>query len=955
MEDKPTMLLHVSDKKYIYDQSDMNEIDKGIPMNRKMIMFLSISILIGTSSMILIQWVDDVSAYNMEENNSNDDWIKRGYDDHYSFHYKRPSTEFQPPDTPFEPLWETSIDVNFTGSRWQWAFTGNLDEDPARETVCLNGDRFFAIDDNGDEIFNHEKPTRSTLNLVEDVDGDGISEIFVSIKGVENETTPRIDVFDRFGKLIESFPFTNLRGQPLNDGSPEVWAVKDIDNDGEKEVIVALHASYDMYPRGVVCIGYESWKIEWNYRFATHISNMIFPDLDGDGISEIVFGTSASKNGAVILGSHSNDFNSYIVRLDYNGLIYSEKWRYQLPHDMFDPMYFHTMVSSIDYDNDGTLDIIGYLGDKIPEESQDHGLVFILDSGTGKMVKEYKTPYQYVRPAGFADIDNDGHTEAILQGDMISAESNDYLAVFDLVDWEIETAIEVPETDDDQLSFIPIGINDINGNGYLEIIICSVMTGRVTVLDNQLNEIWHHYSGRTFGSAVLCDILPEGVNEILMISNRPCLLTLEMDIGLKRHMPSEREIVLFPGEELELEVEIVNNGDLVWMVELSLLEKVEENMNRLDRKLVWTPDPGDKGIIGFKYTPEYNRNVSQYMIVLNFTEWDDGIRSYTQLISWDVFVIGEEFLKEMIEIIWDCPSHACTNESICVNGTIFSRFHEKFEFENRMQNAVENRFGELVVGVELDQRSYSIEIPLTGGDFEFDLVTPDEPGIYSIDLNVSNEREKTMVSDSRDIFIDQDSTTSRVKSSVIAIVMISSVIGLSSVWVVIRKVKKKHLIPFLPLFSRDINIKRNKTRTDIYNLITDNPGITPQQIRQKLGIKNYNTVRHHIVKLEEKEMIITKKDSNRPRLILCYPDDGIRIDAFYISKVEKELLVVIYNNPGIKRRDLIYFWLKSQPYLSKCLTELSEKGIIHIDHNYRIWVTEEFREYVSEIKEKGNN
>jgi len=95
-----------------------------------------------------------------------------------------------------------------------------------------------------------------------------------------------------------------------------------------------------------------------------------------------------------------------------------------------------------------------------------------------------------------------------------------------------------------------------------------------------------------------------------------------------------------------------------------------------------------------------------------------------------------------------------------------------------------------------------------------------------------------------------------------------------------------------------------------------------------LDIKNYNTVKYHIMKLEEHEMIITRKDPSRPRLILCYPLNGAKFDLIYLSKAEKVLVQIVEGAPGISRRDLKKRWGLSQAYLTRTLKELEEKKVI---------------------------
>ena len=859
-------------------------------------------------------------------------WMKRGYDENGSFHYTRPSMTFEPGDTPFRPVWDNRIEHNGSQSKWEWALTCNLDNDSSLETVVLSVDRFFAVDDTGDILFDLPTPQRSTLNLVMDVDGDGVSEIFVSQKG-HGEEPPRMMVFDRIGNVLKRFEFRDMLGQPLNDGSPEIWTVQDLDSDGELEIIVALHASYDRYPRGIVCIGYDSWTIKWNYRFATHVSNMIFPDLDGDGIKEIVFGTSASKNLAVMAlpPSTSTDLISYVVALKKYGERYSLYWKYEVPHEPGEYMYFHTMVSSADCIGNGDIEIICYQGDKIAEESREHGRIFLLKGNTpnpkGELLRSFTTPYAWVRPAGMADVDNDGNLEVVIVGDMLSHE-DDYIAVFDLTEWRIQAERRVPDTGEtDNRTWRPVAINDINGDGNIEIITCTVINGRITVYNGELEELWSYESHSGISTALVSDIIPGGVNEIIVIGDRIKLLTLDVDLDLVKRSPLDEEQYMFPGEIIGLEVDLENNGDITWITELSLIEEVSGRMNYLESRWIRSPRPGYADNYLFEWKPGNGSvgpiNVS---ITINITQIKDGITSFQKMVSWRIWIITDRLMERFVLVEWDCPDEACVSGSVMVTVMISNRIQEDISPIGPRFDRIMDRIEAFELSLNLMDSIQKTSIPPTGGEFDFHLMAPEDPGEYMVSLEMCSKSGQLSMNDNRTIVV----TTiidDGMGIEIFALVLLLPVLGLAS-FVGFRKVRKVRIFPIFPLFSRDIDDTDNEMRMSIYNKIRERPGITPQQIQDELKINNYNAVRYHIDKLVAKEKVILKRDKDRRKIILCFSYDYGKNSIQYLSDAEISVLSRIIRKPGITRRELQENWEYSNGYLTQCIQNLESKGYI---------------------------
>lgn len=144
----------------------------------------------------------------------------------------------------------------------------------------------------------------------------------------------------------------------------------------------------------------------------------------------------------------------------------------------------------------------------------------------------------------------------------------------------------------------------------------------------------------------------------------------------------------------------------------------------------------------------------------------------------------------------------------------------------------------------------------------------------------------------------------------------------------------RHLLrkrgPIIPLYRRDYEhpVCDHEMREKVYTIVKENPGITPSEICRRLGVKHFNTVKHHLRVLEERDLIVLKRDPVKRRLITCYPVDSPRLEVGYLSDAERYLLEVIRKHPGVRRRDLAQRWPYSQAYLTRCLKSLEIRGAV---------------------------
>ena len=122
----------------------------------------------------------------------------------------------------------------------------------------------------------------------------------------------------------------------------------------------------------------------------------------------------------------------------------------------------------------------------------------------------------------------------------------------------------------------------------------------------------------------------------------------------------------------------------------------------------------------------------------------------------------------------------------------------------------------------------------------------------------------------------------------------------------------------LPLYSKlnSSDILGNISRGEIYNLITENPGITLSGITRELKLKT-GTALHHTRVLEREGYIKSKKAGKSRRYYIM----GVKATGF--NEVQDRILSKLQGQPGISQSELA-----SDLDLSRQLVSYHMKGLI---------------------------
>ncbi len=416
-------------------------------------------------------------------------WMRGGYDMARTNYYPFPS-KYHIPDKPFEVLWTSPHEGKNLA-----ALTGDVNGDGKLEVVKVSGDNLRVISGDGIVLWTETIPGqdepygegRLRLNMLEDVTGDGIPEIFVSRK--TSYYTQHIYVYDGNQNRIKTLSRT-----VGSDGSMVAAAVFDVDNDGDKEVFCSIGSNFVGNPRGACLFDYDTGAHLWYYAAGNAIGYCI-ADLNNDGILEITGSTwHTVHNGAYGYGKGSNTYTSdnsiYVVVINENG---DEILTKQL-HGVHN--HGTAWGKIVDLDRDGTKEIIIF-HQHWPALYPGYAEIFLWDSN-GNCIKSYLGPHNgnWGGPV-IADINKDGKDEVLVR---------DTVGNLLVLDYNL-TVI------DSATGYSPQLVNDINGDGELEIIANVVGTGQLAVLDHNLDELWRLSFG---GSAKVSDVTGDGVNDIIM-------------------------------------------------------------------------------------------------------------------------------------------------------------------------------------------------------------------------------------------------------------------------------------------------------------------------------------------------------------------------------------------------------------------------------------------------------
>lgn len=134
-----------------------------------------------------------------------------------------------------------------------------------------------------------------------------------------------------------------------------------------------------------------------------------------------------------------------------------------------------------------------------------------------------------------------------------------------------------------------------------------------------------------------------------------------------------------------------------------------------------------------------------------------------------------------------------------------------------------------------------------------------------------------------------------------------------------------------PLYTK---IKKNEVldqfnRGQIFQYITDNPGVHYNRIKSDLNVKN-GVLAYHLKVLEEQEYIKSRKDGKLKRFYNI--NYAIPQNAAYLNDAQRRIIDIIFNKPGINQIELAKTTDSSPEVISYNINQLVKKGFVKANY-----------------------
>lgn len=427
-------------------------------------------------------------------------WPRGNYDLGRTNFYPHASSPAPDPNAPFAEVWSYPPEGSATSDGKFEAVTGDVNGDGFIEIVMVDGDVLKVLTGDGIELWAttiggvtgpiDEGELR--MNFLDDITEDGVPEIFVSRK--TNDATSNIYTYDGDGNLHSMWSRTI---DVAHDGSMEGVALIDTPDGGNK-LVATMHSNYSGEWRGGVLFDAESGSQPWFYAAGVGLGG-VFGDLDNDGWLEM---TSASwvtvHNGASGCGHGFNtcttDAELWNVVLEVDG---REKFSRML-HDRDTNGASQTTIA--DLDGDGADDILVLETHYSPYNGPSQ--VHRIEPSDGSILHTFVgSDTVFWRGWAVADLDGDGDREVVVADDTKKVR---------ILDHELNLIREASSIPTREIQFV----NDINGDGHLEIVLANHRDNAITVLRDDLTILWS--GSYTATGAMVSDLNNDGVNDLVL-------------------------------------------------------------------------------------------------------------------------------------------------------------------------------------------------------------------------------------------------------------------------------------------------------------------------------------------------------------------------------------------------------------------------------------------------------
>jgi len=158
------------------------------------------------------------------------------------------------------------------------------------------------------------------------------------------------------------------------------------------------------------------------------------------------------------------------------------------------------------------------------------------------------------------------------------------------------------------------------------------------------------------------------------------------------------------------------------------------------------------------------------------------------------------------------------------------------------------------------------------------------------------------------------------------------------------------------------NLLENANRRRVYEHLVVNPGCTIAEVASELGM-NIGTTNYHLNILEKEHKICLDRNGRTGKFVCIYPNNLARDEQFkkinrYVrNRVSKDVLAVLFENPGITNKRLTEIFRLNKSTVSWHLGRLLTDGIISVrkdGRNKLYFISEEVNDDLYRLTSDGN-
>ncbi|MCX7956787.1 MAG: carboxypeptidase regulatory-like domain-containing protein [Endomicrobia bacterium] len=397
-----------------------------------------------------------------------------------------------------------SLDLKWIQFGVKKVLTGDINNDGYLEIVTTDGDFLRVYDFTGGLLWS--VATKGELNILSNISSDSALEIVTSYKDNNNRLV--LEIYDGNGVLLGNLVYPEqLYGTKLY----TFWA------SGNKILCKLISDKISSNSKqGIVAFDFETKLKLWEFNTAFNPDIISVADVDGDGVSDIIFGGLTTKTGNVL--GQTNDNEMFVISLNEEGEVNFIRAFSEITQNISG----RSSALVIDINNDYINDII-VLESHNKENPGSNKVYFLSSDGViisscvlgenlGEMIQN-----DGVRALSGGIVVDDINTDGTKE--MFISCSNGGI-------YKISSDLSSKELFNKNLQILVVG--EMTGDANKELICWDKLNQEIVVLKNDLVTILYKYKlqAEQNVSAIISDLDNDSRNEVLVVGENNGLYVL---------------------------------------------------------------------------------------------------------------------------------------------------------------------------------------------------------------------------------------------------------------------------------------------------------------------------------------------------------------------------------------------------------------------------------------------